>query len=247
MIDWSENTMSSDFLFLSPHWPGLDGVRAYTVAGARAASDVDFKGVDELAIRSRHALEQFIGPTTSLRWLEQPHGRRAVRLPDASDMLADGAVTDVPGVVCAMRSADCLPVFFAVTGARSVGIAHAGWKGLRDGVIVSTFEALEARPSDVFVWLGPAISGPHYEVGDDIREEFAGSPFATEGVFKTRPYGKYQMDLYAFARSTLQALGIPVENISGGGFCTFSDVRLHSVRRDGKAAGRMASLIWIER
>jgi YfiH family protein len=237
--------LTDEFQFLSPHWPWIPGVCAFTVAAKTTASDLTFKGQSELAAACQSALSELIQPAVPIRWLEQPHGGNAIRLPQTENMSADGAITTDVGVVCAMRSADCLPVLLSSADGSVVGVAHAGWKGLKAGIIEATVRRLEVPASEVFAWIGPAISARHYEIGQEVVDQFIDRQSLTKNAFTPGNEGKFYMDLYAMAKNALDDAGVPTANVSGGQFCTYSDARLHSVRRDGKAAGRMATVIWI--
>jgi polyphenol oxidase len=170
------------------------------------------------------------------RWLHQVHGARVIDADVTSTLVqADAAVARKAGTVCVVKIADCMPVFFAAEGV--VGVAHAGWRGLAGGVLDATIDAMRVAPETVQAWLGPAIGPRVYEVGDEVRAAFAGY----ESAFTpTRP-GHWLLDLYAVARAKLGARG--VRDIGGGGFCTLSEERFHSYRRD-KTAARMAALIY---
>lgn len=170
------------------------------------------------------------------RWLHQVHGTRVIDADTTHALVqADAAVARNRGNVCVVKIADCMPVFFAGEGV--VGVAHAGWRGLAGGVLEATLDAMRVAPETVRAWLGPAIGPRVYEVGDEVRAAFVGheSAFAP-----TRP-GHWLLDLYAVARAKLKARG--VRDIGGGGFCTLSDERFYSYRRD-KTAARMAALIY---
>ena len=172
------------------------------------------------------------------RWMQQVHGPRVIDADGTQTLVqADAAVARRKGTVCVVKIADCMPVFFAADGV--VGVAHAGWRGLAGGVLEATLDAMRAAPAAVSAWLGPAIGPRVYEVGDEVRAAFAGH----ESAFTpTRP-GHWLLDLYAVARAKLSAKG--VRAISGGGFCTLSEERFHSYRRD-KTSARMAALIWLQ-
>jgi len=136
-------------------------------------------------------------------------------------------------------TADCLPVLFCNRSGDRVGVAHAGWRGLADGVLQATVDALEEDPANLLAWLGPAIGPAAYEVGDDVRDAF--SEEYPAGF--SRIHDRYLLDLYLLARLKLAAAG--VNNVSGGDHCTLSEPeRFYSYRRDG-VTGRMASLIWL--
>jgi YfiH family protein len=157
---------------------------------------------------------------------------------------ADAAVTHRAGPVCAIQVADCMPVLFAARDGSAVGAAHAGWRGLAGGVLEATITALARPASELIVWLGPAISQPNFEVGDEVRAAFIAHDPAAASAFMSNPRGRWQCDLYTLARQRLAALGI--SHISGGEHCTYADkARFFSYRRDGRC-GRMAALIWLD-
>jgi hypothetical protein len=163
--------------------------------------------------------------------------------PEADAPEADALVAFAPGRVCAVLTADCLPVFFCDRAGSRVAVAHAGWRGLAGGVLEATVRALETDPADVLAWLGPAIGPAVYEVGDDVADAFR-APLGADfpGAFTARGE-RWLLDLYAAARLRLAAVG--VQAVYGGGLCTYSDpARFFSHRRDG-VSGRQASLIWL--
>lgn len=159
--------------------------------------------------------------------------------------IADASVTKVPGRVCAILTADCLPVLFCDVEGTTVAAAHAGWRGLVGGVLGTTVEAMRVSPSRLMAWLGPAIEPAAFEVGGEVLEQFVARDPTHAHAFERNQRGRWQADLYALARGELRRLGI--ERIYGGGFGTFADSsRFYSYRRD-KRTGRMATLIWLER
>ncbi len=188
------------------------------------------------------------------RWLQQVHGTAVADLDTysgAGDPVADAAISAVPGTVCAIRTADCLPVLLAASDGSVVGAAHAGWRGLAAGVIESTVLALRRRlapGTTLLAFLGPAISAAHFEVGDEVRDAFLAGDAAAAAAFQRGHNDRWQCDLYALARQRLAALGIT--HVTGGGFCTYAEAdRFFSHRRDVRhrglaSTGRMASLIW---
>ncbi|OWW20033.1 peptidoglycan editing factor PgeF [Noviherbaspirillum denitrificans] len=181
-------------------------------------------------------------------WLTQVHGTRVVNANTAEGAPeADASIATAPGVVCAIQTADCLPVLFCDVAGRVVGAAHAGWRGLAGGVLENTVAAMrDAGASDIMAWLGPAIGPQRFEVGQDVYDAFAGKNPRTVASFQpiAGSNGKYLADIYELARLTLQRAG--VLHISGGGLCTVTEQkRFYSFRRD-KITGRMASLIWLK-
>ena len=164
---------------------------------------------------------------------------------------ADASFTREPGQVCAVLTADCLPVLFCDQAGSVVAAAHAGWRGLAGGVLEHTVRGMNVAPARILAWLGPAIGPDSFEVGPEVREAFvadnplAGIAFrpALPGTLDEAPK-KYLADLYRLARIRLAAVG--VTRVYGGDACTFKDAaRFFSYRRDGQT-GRMASLIWFE-
>ncbi len=152
------------------------------------------------------------------------------------------------GVVCAVLTADCLPVLLADRAGHAVGIAHAGWRGLAAGVLEATIAALRdvgARADDLVAWLGPAIGPARFEVGADVHDRFCAGDPAAETCFTPHGPGKWHADLYRLARARLVRSG--VSQVGGGGYCTHSDaVRFFSYRRE-RDTGRMATVVWLAR
>lgn len=231
-----------------PDWPAPDSVRAMVTTRRGGVSKGPYDslnlathvGDDPAAVaRNRELLRAHL-PAEPV-WLEQVHG---TRVQDASQGAArgDAAYAREREVVCAVMTADCLPVLFCDHHASVVAAAHAGWRGLAAGVLESTICAMAAQPDDILAWLGPAI-GPHsFEVGDDVRAAFVETNPHSAMAF-VRHGDKWLADLYSLARLRLRAVGI--ERVFGGGACTFRDRdRFFSYRRDGET-GRMASLIWL--
>lgn len=179
-------------------------------------------------------------------WLDQAHGIAVLPLLESGPpRQADGSFTRRAGLVCAVLTADCLPVLLCDRAGSMVAAVHAGWRGLAAGILkeaVVAFETAGVPAGELLAWLGPAIGAAAYEVGDDVRAAFA--PGRDESAFERNAAGRWQCDLYRLARARLAALG--VVTVSGGGFCTHREVdRFFSYRRDGQC-GRQATLIWLE-
>lgn len=210
--------------------------------GARA--DADEAGLSVNRARLRRLLVLPADPV----WLRQVHGNRCVEL-DGSESAdrteADAAWTSRPGAVCAVLTADCLPVALADRNGRAVGVAHAGWRGLANGVIETLVTELPVDPADLVAWLGPAIGPAAFEVGPEVRDAFVNADPGAAAAFQAGAGDRWHADLYELARRRLRAHG--VQSIEGGGFCTYSDPeRFFSHRRAGGPTGRMATLAWLE-
>jgi len=158
---------------------------------------------------------------------------------------ADGAVSARNGIVCAVLTADCLPVLLTDTAGRRVAAAHAGWRGLAAGILEAAAAALRRPGAELLAWIGPGIGAGAYEVGEEVRETFLARAPAAAAAFDRGPRGRWHADLERLARLSLEAAG--VSRVYGGGFCTFTDAeRFFSHRREAPC-GRMASLIWLDR
>ncbi len=193
----------------------------------------------------RQQLQQWVGADHPLLWLQQVHGTRVVS-GDEPDLQADAAVARDGAHACIVMTADCLPVLFCSRQGNCVGAAHAGWRGLADGVLEATVNVLPAAPGELMAWLGPAIGPDAFEVGPEVRARFVSEDAAAAAAFRPSP-GKpehWLADLYQLARQRLQRIG--VRAVYGGGFCTYTDAaRFYSYRRDS-VTGRMASVIWLD-
>ena len=235
--------------WIVPDWPAPAGIRALsTTRNGRAGASFDAARDRPRFDAARDELMHWL-PAAPI-WLAQVHGAAICDADQAragarsGPPVADGAVARVSGVVCAVRSADCLPVLLCDRRGSVVAAAHAGWRGLAAGVLEAALIAMRTAPAEVCVWLGPAIGPRAFEVGADVlAAHCAGDPGAADCFEPHRP-GKWRADLYALARRRLRRAGVAA--IHGGGRCTVTeDATFHSYRRDGAAAGRMATLIWI--
>ena len=199
----------------------------------------------ENVLENRSILKDYYGIPSNPVWINQTHSSICV---DASSIKkiveADASFTINPGVVCAVLTADCLPVFVCKKDGSMVGIAHAGWKGLISGVIESLIESFQCNGVDLVAHLGPAISKNYFEVGIEIKDLYLSknSNFARSFSFYR---DKHYLDLYDAAKVILESFNITL--ISGGDRCTFKESdKFFSYRRDGVNSGRMAHLIWIK-
>lgn len=240
--------------WIVPEWPAPRSVRALITTRAGGASGGAYAGLN-LGMRSGDTVEDVVRNRASLRhwlpaeplWLRQVHGTSVVEA-DGSDESreADAALARRPGIVCAVLTADCLPVLVCDELGTVVAAVHAGWRGLCAGVIEQTLHAMGRPPAALLAYLGPAIGPAAYEVGAEVRDAFiaAAQGSGAAAAFAPGRAGKHYADLYALAR--LRLAGSGVHRVYGGGYCTYTErERFYSYRRDG-ATGRMASLIWME-
>lgn len=228
---------------------GLPGVSRSPFDSFNLATHVgDLSG--DVAL-NRQALRQFL-PAEPL-WLEQVHGVGVVSADDdeppagviSLPPVADACISRQPGRVCAIMTADCLPVLLAARDGSVVAAAHAGWRGLAAGVIEATMTAMGVPPAGLVAWLGPAIGARAFEVGDEVRAAFCRQDAAASQAFLAHAENKWLADLAWLARRRLSLLGVSPSATGGGRWCTFSDPqRFYSYRREG-VTGRMATMIWI--
>jgi len=246
------NTATARIDCICPDWPAPAAVRACSTTRAGGVSGGPWRGLnlaghvadDPAAVReNRHRLVAQLGLPGEPPWLEQVHGV-TVRTPHAASDCADACFEDRPGRVCAVLTADCLPVLLCNTAGTRVAAAHAGWRGLLAGILEHAVAAFADPADQLLAWLGPAIGPAAFEVGDEVRAAFLAEDPASAAHFATGRPGHWHADLYGLARQRLARSG--VDRVSGGGLCTFSDAeRFFSYRRDG-VTGRMASLIWLQ-
>jgi hypothetical protein len=240
--------------WIVPEWPVPGRVRCLSTTRGGGVSVGPYAGLNlaahvgdepERVHRNRERLRVELGLPAEPCWLTQVHGTSVVDAGVGEDApRADASFTARPGVVCAVLTADCMPVVFALRDGGRVGIAHAGWRGLVAGVLEATLRAMEAPAGEVVAWLGPAIGPRAYEVGTEVREAFVEADRAAAEAFTPTGEGRWLADLYRLARQRLAAAG--VSEVWGGEHCTWSDpARFFSFRRDG-ATGRMATLVWIQ-
>ncbi len=238
---------------ISPDWPAPKGVRALTTTRLGGVSLPPYEslnlgdhvGDDPAAVaENRLRLREQLRLPAEPHWLSQVHGTcccDASRAQPGTE--ADGQFASRPGVVCAVLTADCLPLLLCDSVGSRVAAVHAGWRGLLNGVIENSVQAM-AGEGELIVWLGPAIGPGAFEVGGEVREAFISHDVNATAAFVAAAQGKWLADIYQLARQRLAACGIT--QVYGGEFCTYSDrEHFYSYRRDGQT-GRIASLIWLE-
>lgn len=237
-----------------PDWPLSERVRAVITTRTGGVSREpygslnlgDHVGDDPVAVRmNRERLASALDLPAGPLWLKQVHGCRVAAAGRENESIeADASSTDQPGVVCAVLTADCLPVLLCNRDGSRVAAAHAGWRGLAEGVIENALKTFAGPPGEILAWLGPAIGPAAFEVGPEVRTCFVSNNPADAGAFRPGEGDRWFADIYQLARNRLARLGVGY--VGGGQYCTVTDSeRFFSYRRDG-VTGRFASLIWIE-
>ena len=240
--------------WLKIDWPAPPGVRVLSSFRGGGASAPPYDslnlgghvGDDPRAVaQNRRQLQLAAGLPAEPVWLEQVHGVKVADLDSTGPYgPADAAVTRRFGRVCAILTADCLPIVFASDSGDTIAAAHAGWRGLSAGVIGATVQAMGVAPQRLVVWLGPAIGPQHFEVGAEVREAFLKVDSEDIDAFERNARGRFMADLAMLARRQLERLRI--SRIHGGAECTYTRAeRYFSHRRDG-ITGRQGTFIWRE-
>lgn len=239
--------------YIQPEWPAPAAVRTLitTRRHSRGHSTDEFAQFN-LGWRSGEASERVEANHAELAqqlpaqpcWLQQVHGNHVIHATEhVEDIQADGCIATGPGQVCAVLTADCLPVLLCSHDGDCVAAVHAGWRGLEAGIIGEAVRRMPATPDRLLAWLGPGISQRKYAVGDDFRTRFVRLDAEHAAAF-VRLNGQWHADLCDIARRLLRQAGVSA--ISGGQHCTYTGAQqFYSYRRDGRT-GRQASLIWIE-
>jgi len=237
---------------LRPDWPAPKGVHAASTLRMGGISQAPFAalnlgshvGDDLHAVEeNRRRLQQQLPLPQPPQWLNQVHGTQVIKVPErviqaAPD--ADAIWSDSANRVCAVLTADCLPLLYCSNDGRYIAAAHAGWRGLAAGIVEQTLERLPVKADQVMVWLGPAIGAEAFQVGAEVVEAFVQQHAEDEMAFRVDG-DRWLMDIYQLAKNRLRRAG--VQHIYGGEHCTFSDERFFSYRRENQT-GRMATLIW---
>lgn len=242
--------------YIQPEWPAPPNIKAYCTLRTGGVSKPPFDsfnlathvGDNENDVQKNRALLQSTLhlPTEPL-WISQVHGIHAVQADtSAQNVTADASFTCKPNTICAVMTADCLPLLICDKEASYVAAIHAGWRGLAAGIIEHTIAKLPMPRESLLIWLGPAIGPTAFEVGAEIVELFAQHDKKARAAFQPTK-DKWLGDIYTLAKQRLADCNINPKNIYGGEFCTYTDKdRFYSFRRDN-ITGRMANLIWISR
>ncbi|BCX88633.1 polyphenol oxidase [Methylomarinovum tepidoasis] len=241
--------MAAGLNWFTPDWPAPPDIHAAVTlrhGGTSTGPYASFNlaahvGDDPAAVaENRRRLRETLALPSEPAWLEQVHGTDLVHLPQPPSRppCADGSYTATAGVVCAVLTADCLPVL--ITDGLIVAAVHAGWRGLAAGILERALTEIPwGRPP--MVWLGPAIGPAAFEVGPEVRDAFLTRHPELDTAFFPRQ-DRFLADLYQIA--TYQLYRHDLYAVFGGHECTFSaSGRYFSHRRDG-TCGRQAALIW---
>lgn len=240
--------------YIIPDWPAPAQIQAYVTTRQQGHSSPPF---DSFNLAS-HVNDQPSAVTANINqlieelnlpeppsWLNQVHGNTVLYIGKHPNTLvdADASFTRERNKVCAILTADCLPILLCNRTGTEVAAIHAGWKGLLAEIIPATIAAMQTPPANLLAWMGPALGPDRFPIGDDIYQRFLNlHPDNKKSFF--RKQAQWHLNCYNLGRLQLQRAG--VTEIFGGGSCTYeNDSHFYSYRRDNKVTGRMASLIFI--
>lgn len=194
--------------------------------------------------RNRLLLDASLPGEKQWQWLDQVHGVNVVDAQGPTVKSADACYSNQALQVCAVMTADCLPILLASQDGQEVAAIHAGWRSLCHGIIEQTLQRFAAPSSTILAYLGPAIGPQYFEVGEDVRQAFLAENCGEQSIaaFCLQDNQRYLADLYQLACIRLHSVG--VQAIYGGSYCTYSQPeRFYSYRREG-VTGRMVSFIY---
>jgi YfiH family protein len=240
--------------WIVPDWPAPAWVRSVTTTRQSGVSQgcyasmnpADHVDDDPRAVaENRQRLLEVLDLPAAPVWLQQVHGTAVVDAAvAAASPVADAAYCRQAGVVCAVMTADCLPLLLTDTRGECVAAVHGGWRGLAAGVIEQAVAAMGQPGERLLAWLGPAIGPQAFQVGSEVRDVFLAHDQGAATAFRQDSDGTWYANIYHLARQRLAEYGVSA--VYGGGFCSFSDAdRFYSYRRSG-VTGRMATLIWLQ-
>ena len=203
--------------------------------------------------QNRNILKQYYSLPSEPVWLEQVHSHKVVRVTAQNyqqAFTADASYTTDKNIICCVMTADCVPVLFSNKQATWVAAAHAGWKGIANGILKNVLQIytkeMAGQLDDIQVWIGPAISGEVYQVGQEVKDAFEQQDTILKKAFTVQDTNHYLLDTSYAVQLQLIAQGLKEEQIFTDDFCTYQDSeRFYSYRRDGIHTGRMASMIWL--
>jgi len=238
--------------YITPQWPAPLHVRALTTLRLGGSSQGAYQGLnlaehvgDDCAhvTKNRYLVRSTIGCPSDPKWLEQVHGSQVIQLDDSDvSRVADGSISRSRGVVCAVLSADCVPLFLTDKSGQFVALLHVGWRGLEAGIVESGLDIIPEPKDQILAWLGPSIGPAVYEVRNDVRARLVTACRDHDSKFTKTETG-WLADLPGMVEQRLRRAG--VEAVGSSGLCTFSGPYNWFSHRRSAPCGRMASLIWL--
>ena len=249
----------NELSFIRPNWPSCHRINAVATTRIGEGSQPPFDGfnlathvgdaADQVSL-NRQLLNSALALPSEPCWLDQIHSDRVIKCPKSATEgilpQADASWTDQPNTVLTVMTADCLPLLVSDYAGTVVAAIHAGWKGLLNQIIVKTLAKLPVANDQLQVWIGPAISQPCFEVGEDLYQQFIEVDNRYSVFFAQQPNtsepSKWLLNLPGLAEFQLHNSG--VKSVYQSHLCSYQQTDwFYSYRREGRT-GRMASLIW---
>mgnify|MGYP003652846983 CR=1 FL=1 len=240
--------------FVRPGWSAPERVQGFSTTRQGGVSTGPYRALNlalhvaddpDKVAANRERLYHAGGLPAPPGWPQQCHGTRAVHAAELNGhdaIAADAVYTDTPGLVCAILTADCLPLIVCSRAGDELAVIHAGWRGLLDGIIERTLAWFTSTPAQMIAWIGPGISASAYAVDEAFRARFLAADPASAAIFSTRDE-QLHADLPRLAGMRFGQAGI--SRISRYPGCTYHESeRFFSYRRDG-ITGRFATCAWI--
>lgn len=245
--------MNHPIPLLKPSWPAPNHVQAWSTLRGGGHSLPPYSGAnlglhvgdDPLNVqKNRNQVQQQLDMPSIPIWLNQVHGTTVIKNPDPEQQYnADAVISTLPRQVLAIMTADCLPILLTNLQGTEIAAIHAGWRGLAQGIIGTTLDAMTSSPNEVLTWLGPCISQSYFEVGDEVHQTFIHQASAYATAFQKHPSSnRYYACLTTLARIQLVERG--VQRIFFSNQCTFHQAEAYFSYRRDRITGRMASFIW---
>ena len=245
---------NSDY-WLPAKWPAPDHIHAGTSTRVPGFSHLPYAefnlarhvGDDEISVqRNRDQLRSYLQLPAEPHWLNQTHGNDVIEIHTAlSPRDADAAYTSKPGIVCALLTADCVPILVSNKIGTEIAAIHAGWRGLAANIIAKALSRFKSGTDELLAWIGPHISAANYTVREDVRTACIDSlSINVADAFFPNGDNTWRADLEKLASILLSAAGLT--EIHASKLCTYENSSHFYSYRRAKKTGRMASLIWID-
>lgn len=240
--------------WIAANWPVPNWIKAGTTTRQSGFSPPPYASLNlarhvddepESVEQNRAFLQRELQLPSAPLWLQQVHDKQVINSDDwSANVSTDACYTLQKGVVCAILSADCLPLLLCNKDGSEIAAIHVGWRGLCQNIIAETLSRFDSDNGDLYAWIGPHIHANNYEVGEEVRSACLQAIPGTEHAFTSTRQAHWYANLDALVRHELLSKGISM--IFGCNRCTFDDeVNFFSYRRQ-KVTGRMVSLIWME-
>lgn len=236
---------------IAADWPAPENIVAFSTTRQGGVSEGVYASLNlgahvgdspEAVRQNRHILRNRMALPAEPVWLNQQHGTTIVEMPSHPIATpADGAITSVPGIVCAVMTADCLPLLLCSSDGKQVAAIHVGWRGLAAGIVEQAIAKFKLPANELLAWAGAAISIDNFEIGLEVKQALGGP----EAAYRTaeNPQKAYA-DLWQLTAARLEQCGVGY--LAYARACTYADsTRFFSHRRDG-ISGRLASMIYIK-